>query len=100
VLSRQPEPSLEQLIYSLGSHTAGQPVEAKEPPERLLLTAITPMDDALVGRLRSQVLARDLVFEKVDDQTPGDKKEKAVYVVNPKGGPESRLVTDVTLTHR
>ena len=99
VLSRNPEPSLEKLIYSLGS--AGQPAEAKEPPKHLLMTLnMPPVDDALVGRLRNQVFARDLVFEKVDDATPGDKKEKAVYVVNPTGSPESRLVVDVTLKHQ
>jgi hypothetical protein len=95
VLSRHPEPSLEQLIYSLGS---GSP---NEPPKQLLLTLnMPPVDDALVGRLRNQVFARDLVFEKVDDSTPGDKKEKAVYVVNPTASPESRLVADVTLKHQ
>jgi len=96
VLSRHPEPSLEQLIYSLGS--AGP--AANEPPKRLLTAQLSPVDDALVGRLRNQVYARDLVFEKVDDSTPGDKKEKAVYVVNPTGSPESRLVADVTLKHQ
>ena len=104
VLSRHPEPSLEQLIYSLGSGSPGpkgRPAEAKEPPKHLMLTLnMPPVDDALVGRLRNQVYARDLVFEKVDDSTPGDKKEKAVYVVNPTGSPESRLVADVTLKHR
>jgi hypothetical protein len=95
VLSRHPEPSLEQLIYSLGS---GSP---NEPPKQLLMTLnMPPVDDALVGRLRNQVYARDLVFEKVDDSTPGDKKEKAVYIVNPTGSPESRLVADVTLKHQ
>ena len=108
VLSRNPEPSLEKLIYSLGSgspgpkgHPAGQPAEANEPPKRLMMAAnMAPVDDALVGRLRNQVYARDLVFEKVDDSTPGDKKEKAVYVVNPTGSAESRLVADVTLKHQ
>jgi len=104
VLSRHPEPSLEQLIYSLGSGSPGpkgHPAEAKEPPKHLLMTLnMPPVDDALVGRLRNQVYARDLVFEKVDDSTPGDKKEKAVYVVNPTGSPESRLVADVTLKHQ
>jgi hypothetical protein len=94
VLARHPEPSLEQLIYSLGS---GSP--APEGP-RLLTAQAAPVDDALVGRLRNQVYTRDLVFEKVDDSTPGDKKEKAVYVVNPTGSPESRLVADVTLKHQ
>ncbi len=103
VLSRQPEPSLEKLIYSLGSAgpgPAGAPAEANEPPKHLLTASLSPVDDALVGRLRNQVYARDLVFEKVDDATPGDKKEKAVYVVNPTGSPESRLVADVTLKHQ
>jgi len=107
VLSRHPEPSLEQLIYSLGVPSgpgspgpAGQPAEANEPPKHLLTAQMAPVDDALVGRLRNQVYARDLVFEKVDDSTPGDKKEKAVYVVNPTGSPESRLVADVTLKHQ
>ena len=104
VLARHPEPSLEKLIYSLGSASpapAGEPAEEKEPPKQLMMAAnMAPVDDALVGRLRNQVFARDLVFEKVDDATPGDKKEKAVYVVNPTGGPESRLVADVTLKHQ
>jgi hypothetical protein len=96
VLSRKPEPSLEKLIYSLGSASPA----ANEPPKQLLSASLAPVDDALVGRLRDQVYARDLVFEKVDDATPGDKKEKAVYVVNPTGSPESRLVADVTLKHQ
>jgi hypothetical protein len=95
VLSRHPEPSLEQLIYSLGS------ASPNEPPKQLLMTLnMPPVDDALVGRLRNEVFARDLVFEKVDDSTPGDKKEKAVYVVNPTASLESRLVADVTLKHQ
>ncbi len=98
VLSRHPEPSLEKLIYSLGS---GSPAPAaEESPKHLLTASMAPVDDALVGRLRNQVYARDLVFEKVDDSTPGDKKEKAVYVVNSTGSPESRLVADVTLKHQ
>ena len=96
VLSRQPEPSLEKLIYSLGSASPA----ANEPPKQLLSASLAPVDDALVGRLRNQVYARDLIFEKVDDATPGDKKEKAVYVVSPTGSPESRLVADVTLKHQ
>jgi hypothetical protein len=106
VLARNPEPSLEKLIYSLGSAShapaasAGQPAEATEAPKHLMMAQLSPVDDALVGRLRNQVYARDLVFEKVDDSTPGEKKEKAVYVVNPTGSPESRLVADVTLKHQ
>ncbi len=100
VLSRRPEPSLEKLIYSLGS--GEKPVEEKAPKQKYLLLAqnMGSIDDALVNRLRGQVYARDLVFEKVDETTPGDKKEKAVYVVNPAGAQESRLVVDLSLKHQ
>jgi hypothetical protein len=103
VLSRQPEPSLEQLIYSLGSGNAS-PASAPAPaaPERrtVVLAQASPLGDSLVGRLRSDVRARDLVFEKVDDSTPGEKKENAVYVLNPTGGSDSRLVADFVLKHQ
>jgi hypothetical protein len=46
------------------------------------------------------VFARDLVFEKVDENTPGDKKEKAVYVVNKTDSPDSRVTADLKLSHR
>ena len=45
VLSRHPEPSLEQLIYSLGSASPGpkrHPAEANEPPKHLLTASIGP----------------------------------------------------------
>lgn len=102
VLSRRPEPSLEQLIYSLGSgdvSPASTPAEPKERP-KLLSAQAGPIGDPLVGRLRSQVYARDLVFEKVDESTPGEKKENAVYVLNRTGSPDSRLVADFVLKHR
>ena len=89
-----------RLIDEVVMGCAGQPAEAKEPPKQLMIAQLLPVDDALVGRLRNQVYARDLVFEKVDDATPGDKKEKAVYVANPTGSPESRLIADVTLKHQ
>jgi hypothetical protein len=98
VLSRRPEPSLEQLIYSLSS--GDKPAQEKAPKQMLLAKAILPIDDGLVNRLRGQVYARDLIFEKVDETTPGEKKEKAVYVVNPAGAPDSRLVVDLSLKHQ
>jgi hypothetical protein len=52
-----------------------------------------------MNRLRSQLYARDLVFEKVDESTPGDKKEKAAYVVNWNTAPDARLVVDLSLKH-
>lgn len=98
VLSRRPEPSLEQLIYSLSS--GEKPAEEKAPKQMLLAKASLPIDDSLVSRLRGQVYARDLIFEKVDETTPGEKKEKAVYVVNPAGARDSRLVADLSLKHQ
>ncbi|MBZ5591122.1 MAG: DUF4384 domain-containing protein [Acidobacteriia bacterium] len=92
VLSRQPEPDLEGLIYSLGQ--GGQP--AAEKPKVLMASAA--FGDDVIGKLRN-TYARDLIVEKVDDeQTP--KKEKAVYAVNPTGSADSRVVADVTLKHQ
>ena len=56
-----------------------------------------------VGTLRT-AYSRDLVIEKVDDNSvsssPAPKKETAVYVVNPSGSRDSRLVADLELVHR
>jgi len=101
VLSRQPEPSLEQLIYSLGSGSASPtkaPAESSGRP--MLMAEARPLGDSLVNRLRGEVFARDLIFEKVDDSTPSEKKENAVYVVNRTGGADSRLVADFVLKHQ
>jgi len=95
VLSRQPEPNLEKMMYQLKQGGGPPP-----PPEKMLLAQDRPINDTLVQRVKAEVYARDLVFEKVDDKTPGEKKEKAVYVVNKTGSAESRVVTDVTLNHQ
>jgi len=92
VLSRQPEPDLEGLIYSLGQ--SGKP--AAEKPKVLMASAA--FGDDVIGKLRN-AYARDLIVEKVDDEQTA-KKEKAVYAVNPTGSAESRVVADVTLKHQ
>jgi hypothetical protein len=92
VLSRQPEPDLEALIYSLGQN--GKP--AGEKPKVLMASAA--FGDDVIGKLRN-AYARDLIVEKVDDEQTA-KKEKAVYAVNPTGSAESRVVADVTLKHQ
>jgi hypothetical protein len=102
VLSRQPEQSLEELIYALSSGGSSTQPASDKAPERAqptLLAVNRPIEDGLIDRLRNQVYARDLVFEKVDDSTPGEKKEKAAYVVNSNASPEARLVVDLTLKH-
>lgn len=70
VLSRKPQPDLEKLIPSSGP---GKPASSLE---------------SATGKLRSQIAARDLVFENT---SKGSSGEKAVYVVNTAGdaNPES-----------
>ena len=101
VLSREPEPSLEKMIYSLQEVA---PVKAPKKEESakagtLLVIANPRIDDATVGILRT-AYARDLVIEKVDERTPGERKETAIYVVNPTGNPDSRVVADLPLVHQ
>ncbi len=65
----------------------------------MLLAANRPIDDALLNRLRGEVRARDLVFEKVGRKHPGEKQEKAAYVVNSNSAPDARLIVDLVLKH-
>jgi hypothetical protein len=95
VLSRQPEPDLEGLIYSLGQNSSA-PAETQKPK---MLLATTAFSDDVIGKLRN-AYARDLIVEKVDDEQAGPKKEKAIYAVNPSGTADSRVVADVTLKHQ
>jgi hypothetical protein len=95
VLTRQPEPDLEALIYSLGQKTSA-PASAQKPKTLLASAAFT---DDVIGKLRNSY-ARDLIVERVDDEEAGAKQEKAVYAVNPTGSADSRVVADVTLKHQ
>jgi hypothetical protein len=101
VLSRQPEPDFEKLIYSIGSTT---PATNKPEPVKVMLAQNSAIGDEIVNRIRGQFASRDLVFEKVDESvSPGasnEKKEAAVYVVNPSTSPDSRLVVDMKLKHQ
>ena len=123
VFSRDPEPEFENMIYSLPGATKGnapavaptsaptrpasQPQSA--PPARqqkeMLVTASLNVPDSAINRMR-RTYSRDLIIEKVDDSTPASaaapaaKKEKAVYVVNPTGSNDPRVVADLTLVHK
>jgi len=94
VLTRKAEPDLESLVYSMADK------EKKQPEKRQMLLAENrpAISDSMVDRLRSGLKSRDLVFEKVDEES-AEKKEKAVYVANPTGSSEARLVVDVLLKH-
>lgn len=102
VLSRTPVPDLENLMYSLQKgqmEPAADPARPKPESEGKTLVAGLSIDDSTVGRLRD-AYSRDLIIEKVDEATPGDRKEKAVYVVNPHGSADSRVVADLQLVHQ
>jgi len=100
VFSREPEPNLEKVIYSLTGGTApGSDAQSGGKNKTLLAVNSPGIDDATVGILRT-TNSRDLVIEHVDERTPGEKKETAVYVVNPAGRPDSRVVADLALVHQ
>ncbi len=99
VLSRTPEPDLDKLIQSLrppASPAVG--ADPKKPAGSVQM--VSSVDDATVSKIRGQVATRDLVFEKVNEAKPGEKSEKAVYVVNRTGDSESRVVVDLSLNHQ
>src|ERR1039457_4867879 len=108
VFSLQPENDLENMIYSLqgkkkasAAAPAAAPAATPEAPvqsskELIVASNISNTD---VDRMRA-VYARDLIIEKVCANTPGDKKESAVYVVNPTGSADSRVVADLHLVHQ
>jgi len=111
VLSRQPEQSLEKLIYSMSGQTAPADPAVVKPaalPNRVLMAQATIGDD-VISRIRGQVTGRDLVFEKVDNEkvvganerpAGGDVKiETAAYVVSRNTAPDARLVVDLKLKH-
>jgi hypothetical protein len=98
VLSRQPEPDLEKMIYSL---QGGKSAAKKEEPTRMDKSVVMAanIENPMVERMRN-AYGRDLIVEKVDPSTPGDRHETAVYVVNPTGSPDSRVVVDLHLVHQ
>jgi hypothetical protein len=112
VLSRQPEQSLDKLIYSMGGQTAPTDPTVATPaaaPNRVLMAQASVNDD-VIARIRSQMQSRDLIFEKVDNEkvvsqngTPAGapvRIETAAYVVNRSSAPDARLVVDLKLKHQ
>jgi hypothetical protein len=104
VFSRTPEDDLENMIYSL-QDTKAKPASTKpmEKPatKKYVMSASADIPDSTMGHL--QTYTRDLVIEKVDEKTEDKssaKKENAVYVVNPSGSADSRVVADVKLVHQ
>lgn len=107
VFSRTPEAGLENMIYSLQDGKAKPAADQspeKPPAKKYLMTAGVDIPDTAVGQLK-ETYTRDLIIEKVDDKTPtdkslADKQECAVYVVNPSGSADSRVVAELELVHQ
>ena len=105
MVSRTPEKDLDGLIYQL-KESGTEPAAPGGNEGPLLMAAnIPPVDDAVISKLRQEVYARDLVFEKVDDSPPAEssqpvRAEKAVYIVNKTGANNSRVVADIKLQHQ
>ena len=90
VFSREPEQDLEKIVYSLQGAKAkpvSQPATLTPAQSGQVLMASAAIENSMVGHLR-EAYARDLIVEKIAEDTPGDRKEKAVYVVNPTGSEE------------
>ncbi len=100
VFSLKPEDDLESMIYSLQGKkkAAAAAPEAPVQSSKELIMAVN-ISNTAVDRMRN-AYGRDLIIEKVDPSTPGDKKETAVYVVNPTGSADSHLVADLHLVHQ
>ena len=99
-LSRQPEPDIEKMKQALRQDTA-EPIAAKAAPSSGgSVQVVSSLDDDTVSKLRSRVAARDLVFEKVNEENIGAKSDKAIYVVNSSTSGEAKVVIDLSLVHR
>ena len=105
VFSRTPEDGLENMIYSLQGAPKAKPAGDKamdKPAKKYLVSATVDIPDGAVSRLRDSY-TRDLIIEKVDEKTQDKssaKKETAVYVVNPSGSSDSRVVAEIQLEHQ
>jgi hypothetical protein len=100
VFSAKQESDLEALIYSLQGKgkKAGSAPETPVHSTKELITAVN-IPDTTVDHMR-EAYGRDLIIERVEPGTGGDKKETAVYVVNPTGSADSRVVADLHLVHQ
>lgn len=105
VVSREPEPSLEKLIYSMNKSgsggTGGSPQPATGDATKVLMASAHIGEDT-VGGLRAY--SRDLIVEDANEAASNGSDaaaagEKSVYVVNPTGSADSRVVAEITLNH-
>lgn len=101
ILSRTPLKEVDQVIYELDSGKKTSTPAASDSSRTMMASAA--IGNPLVSQMRGGVMARDLVFEKVDESKPAastGQKETATYVVNASMAADSRLVADISLKHR
>jgi hypothetical protein len=100
IFTREKQADLENMILSLQGGKAKPASSPAVVPQAAPPVLRASLDDEMVGRLRTSY-ARDLIVEAVEPDTPGgEKKESAVYVVNPTGSADSKLVADLLLVHK
>jgi len=102
IFSRQPVQEIDNLIYSL---KGGQPAPASEassgqPAAKVLSANARPIADGQIAQMFA-TYSRDLIVEDLGHEQSGQQQEdRSVYVANPKGSPDSRVVADIPLTHK
>ncbi|HUO31254.1 MAG TPA: DUF4384 domain-containing protein [Bryobacteraceae bacterium] len=101
VFSRQPVQEIDSLIYSLkGRQSTPTSTSGSERPDgATLMASARPIGDSEIAKMRS-IYSRDLIIEKGDTEAGSQSPDKSVYVVNPKGGPDSRVVADISLNYK
>ena len=90
LFSKEPVADFEKLLH--GEKPNG-------PAAKPLQMAKVELPGSMVDRLRN-TSSRDLRIEKIDEDGPGDHKEKAVYVVNRSGKSDSQVWADLKLVHK
>ena len=102
IASREPVPDIQDQIYGLQNKPAQKRADPIPQNQSPIVEARLNITDNKISEFR-QLYSRDLIIERVNPETTGDrteKKEFAMYVVNPSGSPNSRLVADIALEHR
>ncbi len=108
IFSRQPVQEIDSLIYSLkdGRRTPAA-ASGEQRPAAGSLMADARFEDKQIAQLRA-TYSRDLIIEKGDQEPapqeanpPQEKQvDNSVYVVNPNGSADSRVVADIPLIHK
>ncbi len=105
LLSRQPQGDLEKVIHNLRrgaspAATPPTPPSVEDSTKVMMASNQRDVDDTVIAGIRQTAYARDLVFEKVEEDEIEPDWTKAVYVVDKNPSPDSRIVADVKLEHR